>query len=61
MQLRAMARPVAKVVARSGRAFSVRHLMDGEYGLPIADTGIVLGRIGWDEAHDGRLPEPGLF
>lgn len=47
---------LGRLVEKMRRALSVRHLMDGEHGLQIADPGVVRGRIEWDDAHDGRLP-----
>jgi hypothetical protein len=44
------------LIAKMRRALSIRHLIDGEHGLQIADHQVVRGRIEWDDAHDGRLP-----
>ena len=45
-----------QLVKKMRRALSIKHLMDGTYGLQIADGGVVRGRIRWDAAHDGQLP-----
>lgn len=47
---------LGRLVERIRRALSVQNLKDGDYGLQIADDGVVRGRIGWDAAQDGRLP-----
>jgi len=46
---------LSRLIAKMRRALSVTHVEDGEYGLQIADR-LVRGRIGWDEAEDGRVP-----
>jgi hypothetical protein len=47
---------LGRLIAKMRRALSIRHLIDGEHGLQIADHQVVRGRIEWDDAHDGRLP-----
>jgi hypothetical protein len=44
------------LIEKMRRALSVKHLHNGEYGLQIADPGVVRGRIECDQAHDDRLP-----
>lgn len=47
---------LGRLVEKMRRALSVQHLRKGDYGLEIADPGVVRGRIECDGAHDGRLP-----
>ena len=47
---------LGRLVEKMRRALSIKHLKDGDYGLQIADGGVVRGRITWDDAHDGQLP-----
>jgi hypothetical protein len=47
---------LGRLVEKMRRALSIKHLKDGDYGLQIADGGVVRGRIKWDDAHDGQLP-----
>ena len=47
---------LGRLIEKMRRALSVQHLKDGDYGLQIADDGVVRGRIEWDDAQDGRLP-----
>ena len=47
---------VGRLVQKMRRALSIKHLEDGDYGLQIADGGVVRGRITCDDAHDGQLP-----
>jgi hypothetical protein len=47
---------LGRLVEKMRRALSIKHLKDGNYGLQIADGGVVRGRIKWDDAHDGELP-----
>ena len=37
------------------KALSVKHITNSEYGLQMVDD-TVRGRIGWDDAEDGRVP-----
>ena len=45
-----------RLVEKMRRALSIKHLKAGDFGLQIADGGIVRGRIEWDDAHDSQLP-----
>jgi len=45
-----------RLVEKMRRALSVQHLRKGDYGLEIADPGVVRGRIECDRGNDGRLP-----
>jgi hypothetical protein len=47
---------LGRLIEKMRRALSVQHLKHGDFGLQIADEGVVRGRIEWDENHDGRLP-----
>jgi hypothetical protein len=47
---------LGRLVEKIRRALSVKHLKDGDYGLQIADDGVVRGRIEWDDTNDDRLP-----
>ena len=47
---------LGRLVEKMRRALSIKHLKDGDYGLQIADSGVVRGRIEWDDSHDGQLP-----
>jgi hypothetical protein len=47
---------LGRLVEKMRRALSVKHLKDGDFGIQIADGGVVRGRIEWDDAHDGQLP-----
>jgi len=47
---------LGRLIEKMRRALSVQHLKDGDYGLQIADDGVVRGRIEWDDAQGGRLP-----
>ena len=47
---------LGRLIEKMRRALSVQHLKDGDYGLQIADDGVVRARIEWDDAQDGRLP-----
>lgn len=47
---------LGRLLEKMRRALSIKHLKDGDFGLQIADDGVVLGRIESDDAHDGRLP-----
>jgi hypothetical protein len=44
-----------RLVERIRRALSVRHIVNGEFGLEIAER-TVRAQIEWDEDYDGRLP-----
>lgn len=45
-----------RLIQKIRRALAVQHLKNGDYGLQIAEESVVRGRIGWDEAQNGRLP-----
>ena len=47
---------LARLVEKMRRALSARYLQKDDYGLHIADPGVVRGRIECDRASDGRLP-----
>lgn len=47
---------LGQLIQKMRRGLSVKHLVDGRYGLQIADHGMVGGKIEWDDAHDGRVP-----
>lgn len=47
---------LGRLVEKMRRALSIKHLKDGDYGLQIADSGVVRGRIESDDADDGQLP-----
>ena len=47
---------LGQLIQKMRRGLSVKHLVDGRYGLQIADHGVVRGKIEWDDAHDGRVP-----
>jgi hypothetical protein len=47
---------LARLIEKIRRAISIKHLKVGNLGLQIADPPIVRGRIGWDEAEEGRVP-----
>ena len=47
---------LGQLVQKIRRGLSTKHLVDGRYGLQIADHGVVRGKIEWDDAHDGRVP-----
>ena len=47
---------LGRLIEKMHRALSVKHVVDGEHGLQIADHRVVRGRIEWDDAHNGRLP-----
>ena len=47
---------LGQLIQKMRRGLSVKHLVDGRYGLQIADHGMVRGKIEWDDAHDGRVP-----
>jgi hypothetical protein len=44
-----------RLVERIRRALSMKHLVDSELGVQIANQ-VVRGTIAWDGANDGRLP-----
>jgi hypothetical protein len=44
-----------QLVERIRRALSIKHLVNGELGLQIAER-IVRAQIEWDDDYDGRLP-----
>lgn len=46
---------LGRLIEKMRRALSLKHLVDGEHGVRIADQE-VRGRIEWDDAYDGRLP-----
>jgi hypothetical protein len=48
--------PLGRLIGKMRRALSVQHLKDSDYGLQIADHGVVSGRIEWDHARDDHLP-----
>jgi ribosomal protein S14 len=45
-----------KLIQKMRRGLSTKHLVDGQYGLQIADHRVVRGKIEWDVANDGRVP-----
>jgi hypothetical protein len=47
---------LARLIEKMRLAISIKHLKVGSLGLQIADHPIVRGRIGWDEAEEGRVP-----
>ena len=47
---------LGRLIEKMRRALSIKHLKDGDYGMQIADGGVVRGRIEWDDAHDDQLP-----
>ena len=47
---------LGRLIDKIRRALSTVHIGDGEFGLQITDHRMVRGMIGWDEAHDGRVP-----
>lgn len=47
---------LGRLIEKIRRALSVKHLMEGEHGLQIADHPVVRGRIEWDDASNGRVP-----
>jgi hypothetical protein len=46
---------LGRLVERMRRTLSVKHLVQSEHGLQIADQ-TVRARIKWDETQDGRMP-----
>ena len=46
---------LGRLIEKIRRALSIKHLVDGELGLHIAEQ-VVRGMIEWDDAHDGRVP-----
>jgi len=46
---------LGRLIEKIRRALSIKHLIDGELGLHIAEQ-VVRGMIEWDDAHDGRVP-----
>jgi len=46
---------LGRLVEKMRRALSIKHLKDGDYGMQIANGGMVRGRIEWDDARDGQL------
>lgn len=47
---------LGRLIERIRRALSVKHIVEGEHGLRIADHCVIRGRIEWDSASDGRVP-----
>jgi hypothetical protein len=47
---------LSRLIERIRRALSIKHIVDGEHGLQIADHHVVRGRIEWDDVSDGRIP-----
>ncbi len=47
---------LGRLIEKTRRALSVKHLKDGDYGLEITGDGMVRGRIESDAGHDDRLP-----
>jgi hypothetical protein len=47
---------LGRLIEKMRRALPVQHLKGGDYGLQIADDGVVRGWIEWGDAQDGRLP-----
>ena len=45
-----------QLIQKVRRGLSTKHLIDGQYGLQIADDRVVRGKIECDVAHDDRVP-----
>lgn len=46
---------LGRLIEKIRRALAIKHLVDEEHGLRIADQ-MVRARIDWDESEDGRVP-----
>jgi hypothetical protein len=47
---------LGQLIQKIRRALSTKHLVDGQFGLQIADDRVVRGKIEWDVDQDGRVP-----
>ena len=47
---------LGQLVQKMRRALAIKHVVDGKFGLQIADHRVVQGKIEWDDAQDGRVP-----
>ena len=47
---------LGQLVQKMRRALAIKHVIDGKFGLQIADHRAVQGKIEWDDAQDGRVP-----
>jgi len=47
---------LGRLIEKTRRALSIKHLEDGEYGLQIAEHQIVRGLIDCDDTEDDRVP-----
>jgi len=47
---------LGRLIEKMRRALSTKHLTNGEHGLQISDERVVRGRVGWDDARNGRVP-----
>jgi hypothetical protein len=47
---------LGQLIDKIRRVLSHRHIVDGELGPQIADHGLVLGAIEWDETRGGQVP-----
>ena len=45
-----------QLIQKIRRGLSTKHLVGGQYGLQIADHGVVRGKIGCDAFEEGRIP-----
>jgi hypothetical protein len=47
---------LGRLIQKMRRALSTKHLTQGQFGVQIADHGVVRGKIEWDDDYDGRVP-----
>ena len=47
---------LGQLIQKMRRALAIKHVVDGKFGLQIADHRAVQGKIEWDDAQDGRVP-----
>lgn len=47
---------LGRLIDKMRRALCLRHIVDGEFGPQIADHGLVVGAIEWDEDRGGQVP-----
>jgi len=47
---------LGQLVQKMRRALAIKYVVDGKFGLQIADHRAVQGKIEWDDAQDGRVP-----
>jgi len=47
---------LGQLIQKMRRALAIKHVVDGKFGLQIADHRVVQGKIEWDDAQDGRVP-----